>query len=92
MIRRSVKHGGNLFTSLMSLGARVLPYAIQGISKVAPAFATGAASALGDIGIKKLFGKGIIIPSTFYHMMPSLARELTQSQIDNINKAYKTGG
>ena len=57
MIRRSVKHGGNLCTSLMSLGARVLPYAIQGISKVAPAFATGAASALGDIGIKKTIWK-----------------------------------
>ena len=53
-IRRSVKHGGNLFTSLASLGARFLPYAIKGISKVAPALATGAASALGDIGIKKL--------------------------------------
>ena len=52
-IRRSVKHGGNLFTSLASLGARFLPYAIKGISKVAPALATGAASALGDIGIKK---------------------------------------
>ena len=58
-IRRSVKHGGNLFTSLASLGARLLPYAIKGISKVAPALATGAASALGGIGIKKLFGQGI---------------------------------
>ena len=36
----------------MSLGARVLPYAMKGLSKVAPALATGAASALGDIGIK----------------------------------------
>ena len=29
-IRQSVKHGGNLFMSLASLGARVLPYAIRG--------------------------------------------------------------
>ena len=42
-IRSSVKHGGNLFTSLASLGAKILPYAIKGVAKVAPA--------LGDIGI-----------------------------------------
>ena len=91
-IRHSVKRGGNLFTSLLSHGARVLPYAMKGISKVAPALATGAASALGDIGIKKLFGKGILIPPRFYRMMPTLVRDLTQSQTNNINKAYKTGG
>ena len=94
-IRRSVKHGGNLFTSLASLGARVLPYAIKGISKVAPALATGAASALGDIGIKKLFGKGVpsvTIPKRFLPMLPPFAREFTKAQIDQINKAYKTGG
>ena len=47
-IRRSVKHGGNLFTSLASLGAKLLPFAIRGASKVAPALAIGAASALGE--------------------------------------------
>ena len=91
-IRKSIKYGGNLFTSLASFGANRLPYAMKGLSKVAPALATGAASALEDIGIKKLFGKGIIIPPRFYHMMPSLVRDLTQSQINHINKAYKTGG
>ena len=91
-IRRSVKHGGSLFTSLASLGARFLPYAIKGISKVAPALATGAASALGDIGIKKLFGKGITIPKRFLPMLPPFAREFTKAQIDQINKVYKTGG
>ena len=80
-IRPSVKHGASLFTSLASLGARLLPYAIKGISKVAPALATGATSALGDIGIKKLFGKGILIPPKFYHMLPPLVRKLTDSQI-----------
>ena len=94
-IRRSVKHGGNLFTSLASLGARFLPYAIKGISKVAPALATGAASALGDIGIRKLFGKGVpsvTIPKRFLPMLPPFAREFTKAQINQINKAYKTGG
>ena len=52
-IRRSVKHGGNLFTSLTSLGTKLLPFAMRGVSKVAPALATGAASALGETGFKK---------------------------------------
>ena len=62
-IKSLVKHGGNLFTSL----AKLLPYAMKGVAKIAPALATGAASALGDIGIKKLFGKGITIPKKFSH-------------------------
>ena len=90
-IRRSVKHGGNLFTSLASVGAKLLPYAIKGVSKVAPALATGAASALGDIGIKKLFGKGITIPRKFI-LLPPFAREFTKAQIDQINKVFKSGG
>ena len=91
-IRRSVKHGGNLFSSLASLGAKVLPYAIKGISKAAPALATGAATALGEIGLNKIFGKGITIPQQFFPMLPPIVREFTKSQINQINKAYKTGG
>ena len=91
-IRHSVKHGGNLFSSLASLGARVLPYAIKGISKAVPALATGAATALGEIGLNKIFGKGITIPPQFFPMLPPLVREFTKSQINQINKAYQTGG
>ena len=78
-IRRSVKHGGNLFSSLASLGARVLPDAIKGVSKVVPALATGAATALGEIGLNKIFGKGITIPPQFFPMLPPLVREFTKS-------------
>ena len=91
-IRSSVKHGGNLFSSLASLGAKVLPYAIKGVSKVVPALATGAATALGEIGLNKIFGKGITIPPQFIPMLPPLVREFTKSQINQINKAYQTGG
>ena len=91
-IRRSVKHGGNLFSSLASLGAKVLPYAIKGVSKVVPALATGAATALGEIGLNKIFGKGITIAPQFFPMLPPLVREFTKSQINQINKAYQTGG
>ena len=91
-ITRSVKHGGNLFTSLVSLGSKLLPYAVKRVAKVAPAIATGAATALGDIGIKKLFGKGITIPKKFFPFLPPYANEFTKAQLDQINKVFKTGG
>ena len=92
-IRISVKQGGNLFTSLASLGAKVLPFAMKGISKAVPALAIGAATALGEIGlINKIFGKGITIPRKFIEMLPMIKKEHTKSQIDQINRAYQSGG
>ena len=84
-ITRSVKHGGNLFTSLAKIGAKLLPYAVKGVSKV-------AATALGDLGIKKLFGKGITIPKRFFPFLNPFANEFTKGQINQINKVFKTGG
>ena len=80
-IGKSVKHGGNLFTSLASLGARVLPYAVKGISKAVPALATGVATALGEIGLNKIFGKGITIPKRFIPMLPPFVKELTPIEL-----------
>ena len=91
-IRKVAKQGGNLFSSLASLGARVLPYAVKGLSKAVPALATGAVSALGSLGIDKIFGKGINIPKKFFPMLPMVVNELTSSQIDQINKTMQTGG
>ena len=91
-IRKVAKHGGNLFSSLASLGARVLPYAVKGLSKAVPALATGAVSALGSLGIDKIFGKGIDIPKKFFPMLLYIVNELTKSQIDQINKVTQTGG
>ena len=97
-IRSLVKRGGNLFTSLARTGAKLLPYAVKGVSKVAPALATGAASAVGDLGMKKLFGKGgafgagITIPKKFFPMLNQIVEELTKAQIDQINKIFKKGG
>ena len=90
-IRKVAKQGGNLFTSLASLGARVLP-AVKGLSKAVPALATGAVSALGSLGIDKIFGKGMHIPKKFYPMLPYIVNELTQSQIDQINRVLQSGG
>ena len=54
--------------------------------------ATGAATALGELGINKIFGKGITIPPEFIPMLPPFKGEFTKSQRDQINKAYQTGG
>ena len=54
-IRKSVKQGGSLWTSLLKL----TPFLTKGVSKVAPHLATGALSALGSLGIDKIFGKGM---------------------------------
>ena len=54
-IRKSVKQGGSLWTSLLKL----TPFVTKGVAKVAPHLATGALSALGSLGIDKIFGKGV---------------------------------
>ena len=91
-IRKSVKQSGNVFTSVASLAARVLPYAMKGISKAVPAFATSTATALGEIGLNKIFGNGITIPKKVIAMLPLIKEELTKAQIDQINRAYQSGG
>ena len=91
-IGKVAKQGGSLFFLLARLGARVLPYAVKGISTAVPAVATGAVSALGSLGIDKIFGKGINIPKKFFPMLPSIVNELTSSQIDQINKVMQSGG
>ena len=58
-IKKSVKQGGSLWTSLISLGTKALPFVTKGVSKVAPHLATGALSALGSLGIDKIFGNGV---------------------------------
>ena len=87
-IRKVAKHGGNLFSSLASLGAKILPFAVKGLSKAVPALATGAVSALGSLGVDKIFGSGMHIPNEFF---PQVASIFTPKQIDMINKAYSNG-
>ena len=50
---------------------------MKGISKAVPALATGAATALGELGINKIFGKGITIPPEFFPMLPVSYTHLT---------------
>ena len=68
-IRKSIKQGGSLWTSLLKL----TPFLTKGVSKVAPHLATGAVSALGSLGIDKIFGKGMqggaILPDAIVKMI-----------------------
>ena len=52
----------------------------------------GTATALGEIGLNKIFGNGITIPKKFIAMWPLIKQELTKAQIDQINRAYQSGG
>ena len=90
-IRKVAKRGGNLFTSLSSLGAKVLPFAVKGLTKAVPALATGAVSALGSLGVDKIFGKGMHIPNEFFPLLPQVASIFTPKQVDMINKAFSNG-
>ena len=90
-IRKVEKQGGNLFSTLASLGAKVLPFAVKGLTKAVPALATGAVSALGSLGVDKIFGKGVHIPNEFIPMLPQVASIFTPKQIDMINKAFQNG-
>ena len=85
-IGKSVKHGGDLFSSLASLGA------VKEISKAVPALAAGAVSALGELEINEILGKGISIPKKYIPILPPFKKEFTKAQIDQINRAYQTGG
>ena len=57
-IRKSVKQGGSLFSSLAMLGAKALPFVTKAASKAFPALATGAVSALGSLGVDKCLVEG----------------------------------
>ena len=91
-ITRSVKRGGNLFTSLISLGSKLLPLAVKGVSKVTPALTTGALNAVGDKIMKKIMGEGITIPRKFIQFLPPFSNMFTKAQKEQINKVFKTGG
>ena len=73
------------------MGAKLLPFAVKGLSKAVPALVTGSVSALGSLGVNKLLGSGMHIPNEFFPMLPQVASIFTPKQIDMINKAFSNG-
>ena len=88
--------GGSFWSSLLSLGTRMLPYATTAVSKAAPALATGALSALESLGINKIFGKGqkggFLIPQNKIDQLIKHKSLLTKKQKEDIVNALQTGG
>ena len=95
-IRKSVKHGGSLFSSLAMLGAKALPFVTKAASKAFPALATGAVSALGSLGVDKMFGKGqsggFLIPQNKIDQLIQYKDWLTKKQKEQILAAVQSGG
>ena len=95
-IRKAVTYGGSLWSSLFSLGTKLLPYATKAASKAAPALATGALSALGSLGIDKIFGRGqrggFMIPQNKIDQLIKYKSLLTKKQKEDILAALQTGG
>ena len=87
-IRKAVKQGGSLFSSLAMLGAKALPFVTKAASKALPALATGAVSALGSLGIDKIFGKGMtggfLIPQNKIEQLIQYKNLLTKAQKEQI--------
>ena len=95
-IRKAVKQGGSLFSSLAMLGAKALPFVTKAASKALPALATGAVTALGSLGIDKIFGKGMtggfLIPQNKIDQLIQYKNLLTNAQKQQILAAVQSGG
>ena len=95
-IRHLVQEGGSLWGSLMTLGAKALPYATMAASKALPALATGALSGLASLGVDKIFGKGqtggFLIPQNKIDQLIKHKDLLTKKQKEQIVSALHTGG
>ena len=95
-IRKSVREGGSLFSSLAMLGAKDLPFVTKAASKALPALATGAVSALGSLGVDKIFGKGMnggfLIPQNKIDQLIKYKDWLTKKQKEQILSAVQSGG
>ena len=95
-IRKAVKIGGNLWSSLFSLGARALPAVTSLASKAAGPLATGALSGLASLGVDKIFGKGqvggFLIPQNKVDQLIKYKDWLPNEQKKQIVNAIHTGG
>ena len=83
-IRKVLKHGGSLWSSLAGLA---LPLAKKAISPLA----SGALSGLDSVGVNKLFGSGFLIPDSKVNQLIQYKDLLTAKQKRDILNALQTG-
>ena len=90
-LSKNLQSGGSVLSSILQLGTKMLPYATKAVSKLAPALATGAAQALGSLGIDKIFG-GFLIPQNKIDQLIKYKNLLSKKQKEDIMKALQSGG
>ena len=101
-IRKVVKHGGSLWSSLAGLASKALPMVIPLAKKAAVPLATGALSGLASVGVNKLFdGKGLHvdpryggafqIPNNMLQNLMNMAHLLTKKQLSDVMNAINMG-
>ena len=93
-IRKVVKHGGSLWSSLAGLASKALPMVIPLAKKAAAPLASGALSGLASVGVNKLFGSkgsGFLIPDSKVNQLIQYKNLLTEKQKRDILNALQTG-
>ena len=93
-IRKVIKHGGSLWSSLAGLASKALPMVIPLAKKAAGPLASGALSGLASVGVNKLFGSkgsGFLIPDSKVNQLIQYKNLLTEKQKRDILNALQTG-
>ena len=94
-IRKVVKHGSGLWSSLAGLASKALPMVIPLAKKAAGPLASGALSGLASVGVNKLFGSkkggGFLIPDSKVNQLIQYKDLLTAKQRQDILNALQTG-
>ena len=104
-IRKVIKHGSGLWSSLAGLASKALPMVIPLAKKAAVPLATGALSGLASVGVNKLFdGKGLQvdsrlvkyggafqIPNNMLQNLLNMADLLTKKQLSDVMNAINMG-
>ena len=84
-IRKVVKHGGSLWSSLAGLASKALPMVIPLAKKAAVPLATGALSGLASVGVNKLFdGKGLQVDSRLVSGKYGGAFQIPNNMLQNL--------
>ena len=97
-ITKVVRKGGSLFSSLVSLGTKLLLKVVKAASKVIPGVATGALSSLGEFGMNKILGQGasqiggFLIPQDKIQKLIDNIHLLTKKQKEDLSISLQSGG
>ncbi|PFX20965.1 hypothetical protein AWC38_SpisGene14566 [Stylophora pistillata] len=88
--------GGSLFSSLLALGTKLLPKAMNLATKALPGLATGALSSLGNFATDKILGAGqsggMLIPNSNIVKLLPYVDALSKKQKQDLSNALHSGG